>query len=212
MKTRQKIYLPIKRLIDIVFSLLGLIVLSPVLIIVSILIKLDSKGPILFKQRRVGLNNKYFDIYKFRTMIIEAPSEAPTDQLRNANSWITGIGKILRKTSVDELPQLINILKGEMSIVGPRPALWNQYALNRIREEANIHTIKPGLTGWAQINGRDENDDKEKAHLDEVYLKTFSFVVDFKCIILTVVSVFSSKGILEGGHIIGKEDINNRGK
>src|SRR5699024_493490 len=159
---KQLRYLPIKRMLDILLSFMALIVLSPILIIVSILIKIDSKGPVLFKQRRVGVNNSHFYILKFRTMRTDAPKDAPTDQLTNATAWITKTGKVLRKTSIDELPQLINILKGEMSIVGPRPALWNQDNLNKLRTEANVHTIKPGLTGWAQINGRDENDDKEK--------------------------------------------------
>lgn len=210
MTKKQLRYLPIKRMLDIILSLLALIVLSPILLIVSILIKIDSKGPILFKQKRGGKDNTHFNILKFRTMRTDAPSEAPTDQLNNATSWITKTGKVLRKTSIDELPQLINILKGEMSIVGPRPALWNQHNLIKLRTEANVHTIKPGLTGWAQINGRDENDDKEKVYWDKQYLEYFNFMFDIKCVIGTVSSVFGSKGIIEGGTQNGKENTNYR--
>lgn len=199
MTKKQLRYLPIKRMLDIVLSFMALIVLSPILIIVSILIKIDSKGPVLFKQRRVGLNNSHFYILKFRTMRTDAPKDAPTDQLTNATSWITRTGKVLRKTSIDELPQLINILKGEMSIVGPRPALWNQDNLNKLRTEANVHTIKPGLTGWAQINGRDENDDKEKVYWDKKYFKNFNLKIDIKCCIETVTSIVNSDGVKEGG-------------
>ena len=210
MNSKQKKYLPIKRVFDFILSLTALVFISPILLIVSLLIKLDSKGPILFKQKRVGLNNSYFNIYKFRTMKIEAPNDAPTDQLKDANFWITRTGKVLRKTSIDELPQLINILKGEMSIVGPRPALWNQHELNQIRKVLNVHTIKPGLTGLAQINGRDENNDSEKAHFDEIYLKNFDVFLDIKCIVLTITSVFFSKNISEGGPSNGKNNFNNR--
>lgn len=196
MTKKQLRYLPIKRMLDIVLSFMALIVLSPILIIVSILIKIDSKGPVLFKQRRVGINNSHFNILKFRTMRTDAPKDAPTDQLTNATSWITKTGKVLRKTSIDELPQLINILKGEMSIVGPRPALWNQDNLNKLRTEANVHTIKPGLTGWAQINGRDENNDQEKTFYDEIYLKTFSLSHDMVCIVETAVSVLKRKDVI----------------
>ncbi len=209
MTKKQLRYLPIKRMLDIVLSFMALIVLSPFLIIVSILIKIDSKGPVLFKQRRVGINNSHFYILKFRTMRTDAPKDAPTDQLTNATSWITKIGKVLRKTSIDELPQLINILKGEMSIVGPRPALWNQDNLNKLRTEANVHTIKPGLTGWAQINGRDENDDKEKVYWDKQYLESFNSKFDIKCVIQTMTTVFKSKGVIEGGIKNGKESTNN---
>lgn len=199
MKRNKKIYLIFKRLLDIVISFSALILLAPLFGLVVLVVKFDSKGPFLFKQKRIGINNTTFYILKFRTMRIDAPKEAPTDQLSNAQSWITRSGNILRKTSIDELPQLINILLGQMSIVGPRPALWNQYKLNELRTQANIHTIKPGLTGWAQVNGRDENDDFEKVYWDKEYLDNYNFIFDVKCILRTITAVFSSKGIMEGG-------------
>ena len=205
----QRMYQPIKRFIDILLSLFAIFLLLPVLLIISILIKLDSKGPILFKQKRVGLYGEHFNIYKFRTMTVEAPSDAPTDRLTNPSLWITTIGKFLRKTSIDELPQLINILKGEMSIVGPRPALWNQHVLIKLREESMIHTIKPGLTGWAQVNGRDENNDNEKLYWDKQYYDNYSFTFDIKCIFKTIITVIMGKGVVEGGVVNGKESANN---
>lgn len=194
----KKIYLVSKRFLDILLSLMALIVFSPILVVIAVAIKLDSKGPILFKQKRMGLNHEYFNILKFRTMRTDAPKDAATDTLKDPKKWITKSGSFLRKSSMDELPQLINILKGDMSIVGPRPALWNQYKLNKLREENNIHLIKPGLTGWAQINGRDENNDEEKVYWDIKYLNKRSFIFDIKCIIGTVFSIIKKDGIIEG--------------
>lgn len=188
-----------KRVIDVVLSLLGLIILTPVLLLIIIAIKLDSKGPILFRQKRVGKDKTLFNIYKFRTMKIETPKDAPTHLLKNPDSYITKVGKVLRKTSLDELPQLINILKGEMSIIGPRPALWNQYDLIIERDKYFVNDIYPGLTGWAQINGRDELPIHKKAALDGEYVRKISFLFDVKCFIGTIVSVVKNDGVVEGG-------------
>ncbi|SDQ14170.1 sugar transferase [Carnobacterium viridans] len=188
-----------KRVIDVILALLGLIVLSPIFLLIVIAIKLNSKGPILFKQKRVGKDKVLFNIYKFRTMKIDTPNDAPTHLLKNPDSFITKIGKVLRKTSLDELPQLINILKGEMSVIGPRPALWNQYDLIRERDKYYANNIYPGLTGWAQINGRDELPITEKALLDGEYVKKMSVLFDAKCFIGTIKSVVKKDGVIEGG-------------
>ena len=188
-----------KRVIDVVLALLGLIVLSPVLLLIIVVIKLDSKGPILFKQKRVGKEKVLFKIYKFRTMKVDTPKDAPTHLLKNPDFFITKVGKILRKTSLDELPQLINILKGEMSVIGPRPALWNQYDLVTERDKYQANDIYPGLTGWAQINGRDELPIQKKAYLDGVYMKKMSLLFDVKCFVGTIISVIKNDGIVEGG-------------
>lgn len=192
-------YKKLKRLIDIVLSLFGLIVLLPVFIILVIAIKVDSKGPVLFKQKRVGLNKKHFNILKFRTMRIDTPRDTPTHLLENPEQYITRVGKFLRKTSLDELPQIWNILMGEMSIIGPRPALWNQYDLIHERDKYGANNIRPGLTGWAQINGRDELPIKIKAKLDGEYVEKLSFWMDVKCFFGTIVSVLKSDGVVEGG-------------
>ena len=189
----------IKRIIDFILSLCGLIILSPVFIILCILIKLDSKGPILFKQKRIGINKSNFNIYKFRTMYIDTPKDMPTHMLANPDQFITRAGKFLRKTSLDELPQIINILKGEMSIIGPRPALWNQDDLIAERDKYQANNVKPGLTGWAQINGRDELEIPVKARLDGEYVKRISFLFDLKCFFGTITSVLKSDGVVEGG-------------
>ena len=162
------------------------------------IIKFTSPGPILFKQRRIGIDNKEFMIYKFRTMRIDTPNVA-THLLKNPEQYITTIGKFMRKTSLDELPQLFNILKGEMSVVGPRPALYNQYDLIEMRTKVNVHTIRPGLTGLAQVSGRDELELDKKVHFDQLYLEKQSFFYDLKLIFLTVVKVFKSEGVVEGG-------------
>ena len=186
-----------KRLFDFVMSLIGIIVLSPIILIVALAVKLTSPGPMLFKQRRIGKNNDEFQIYKFRTMRIDTPN-VPTHLLENPEQWITPVGKFLRKTSLDELPQLFNILKGEMSIVGPRPALYNQIDLKEMRTEAGIHKLVPGLTGWAQINGRDEIPLSLKVKLDKEYLEKKNFLFDIKIIFMTVLSVIKSEGVQEG--------------
>ena len=189
----------IKRLIDFVLALCGLIVLSPVFIILCIWIKLDSRVPILFKQKRVGINKTYFNIYKFRTMYIDTPKDMPTHMLSNPDQFITKAGKFLRKTSLDELPQIINIIKGEMAIIGPRPALWNQDDLIAERDKYHANDVRPGLTGWAQINGRDELEIPVKARLDGEYVKRISFLFDIKCFFGTITSVLKSDGVVEGG-------------
>lgn len=186
-----------KRLFDFVMSLMGIIVLSPIILIVALAVKLTSPGPMLFKQRRIGKNNDEFQIYKFRTMRIDTPN-VPTHLLENPEQWITPVGKFLRKTSLDELPQLFNILKGEMSIVGPRPALYNQIDLKEMRTEAGVHKLVPGLTGWAQINGRDEIPLSLKVKLDKEYLEKKNFLFDIKIIFMTVLSVLKSEGVQEG--------------
>ena len=189
----------LKRVIDFILSLIGLIVLSPVFIILCIWIKLDSKGPIFFRQKRVGKNKKYFNILKFRTMYIDTPKDMPTHMLSNPDQYITKAGKFLRKTSLDELPQIINILKGEMAIIGPRPALWNQDDLIAQRDKYGANDIKPGLTGWAQINGRDELEIDVKASLDGYYVEHMSFLFDMKCFFGTITSVLKHEGVVEGG-------------
>ena len=189
----------IKRLIDIVLSLSGLILLSPLFLLLIVLIKLDSKGPVLFKQKRVGLRKSHFYILKFRTMRIDTPKDTPTHLLENPDQWITKMGKFLRKTSLDELPQIINILKGEMSIIGPRPALWNQYDLIEERDKYGANDVPPGLTGWAQINGRDELATEVKARLDGEYVEKIGLSMDIKCFFGTIVSVLKHDGVVEGG-------------
>jgi len=195
----MKIYLIIKRLIDIILSLLGLIILSPIFLILIISIKLDSKGPVLFKQKRVKIHKKHFNILKFRTMRIDTPKDIPTHMLENPEQWITKVGKFLRKTSLDELPQIINILKGDMSIIGPRPALWNQYDLIAERDKYEANDVPVGLTGWAQINGRDELPIEIKAKLDGDYTKRIGFFFDLKCFFGTIFSVIRNEGVVEGG-------------
>lgn len=189
----------IKRMIDFVISLCGLIVLSPIFLILCAWIKLDSKGPIFFKQKRIGIHKTYFHILKFRTMYIDTPKDMPTHLLADPEQYITKAGKFLRKTSLDELPQIINILKGEMSIIGPRPALWNQDDLIAERDKYGANDVMPGLTGWAQINGRDELEIDVKAKLDGEYVKRLSFGFDIKCFIGTIFSVLKSDGVVEGG-------------
>ncbi|RHH71584.1 MULTISPECIES: sugar transferase [Vagococcus] len=189
----------LKRIIDFILSLVGIIVLSPLLLILVIAIKVDSKGPVVFTQKRVGKNKKLFSIYKFRTMKIDTPKEMPTHLLKNPDEFITRVGKFLRKTSLDELPQLFNILKGDMAIIGPRPALWNQEDLIVERDKYGANDIRPGLTGWAQINGRDELEIDIKASLDRYYVEHESFWMDVKCFFGTIVSVFKSDGVVEGG-------------
>lgn len=184
---------------DMVVSIIGLFVLSPIFVILILAIKLDSKGPVLFKQKRFGIHKSYFDILKFRTMRVDTPKDTPTHLLENPDQWITKVGKFLRKTSLDELPQIINILKGDMSIIGPRPALWNQEDLIAERDKYGANDVPVGLTGWAQINGRDELEIDVKAKLDGEYAKKIGFWMDVKCFFGTFVSVLKSDGVLEGG-------------
>lgn len=192
-------YLKFKRIIDIFLSLIGLIILSPLFIILVMAIKLDSEGPVFFKQKRVGINKSHFYILKFRTMRIDTPKDTPTHLLENPEQYITKVGKFLRKTSLDELPQIFNILAGQMSIIGPRPALWNQYDLIEERDKYGANDVPPGLTGWAQINGRDELPIEVKARLDGEYVEKIGLWMDVKCFICTIISVIKSDGVVEGG-------------
>lgn len=192
-------YLLIKRIIDFIMSLLALIVFSPIFLIIALWIKIDSKGAVFFKQQRVGKNKKLFEIYKFRTMMSETPDDMPTHMLENPDAFITKSGRFLRKTSLDELPQLINILKGEMAVIGPRPALWNQDDLIAERDIYGANDVLPGLSGWAQINGRDELPIPIKARLDGQYVEQLGPWMDIKCFVGTIVSVIRSEGVVEGG-------------
>jgi len=189
----------IKRVLGFLLSLLGIIILSPILLIICLAIKIDSKGPIIFKQKRVGKNKKYFSIYKFRTMKSETPKEMPTHLLNNPDAFITKVGKFLRKTSLDEIPQLFNILKGDMAVIGPRPALWNQYDLIAERDKYGVNEAQPGLTGLAQISGRDELEIPVKAQIDGKYTSNISFMMDVKCFVGTILSIVKSDGVVEGG-------------
>ena len=194
-----------KRFIDIVLSACGLVMLSPIFVLLAIWIKLDSKGPILFKQKRVGMGKTHFNILKFRTMRTDTPKDMPTHLLSNPEMFITKAGKFLRKTSLDELPQIWNIFVGEMSVVGPRPALWNQYDLIEERDKYGANDLRPGLTGWAQINGRDELEIPIKARLDGEYAEKINagaksgLLMDVKCFLGTIASVLKSDGVVEGG-------------
>jgi len=198
-KKVSQVYLRVKRVLDFICSLLALVILSPLFIILIIAIKLDSKGPVLFKQKRVGIHKKHFNILKFRTMRIDTPKDIPTHQLKNPEQYITKVGKFLRMTSLDELPQIWNIFVGQMSIIGPRPALWNQYDLIEEREKYGANDVPVGLTGWAQINGRDELPIKVKAKLDGEYIKQIGLGMDIKCFFGTIRSVLKFKGVKEGG-------------
>lgn len=189
----------VKRILDIILSFIGIVLLSPILLLLIVIIKCDSKGPVLFKQKRVGLHKKHFYILKFRTMRIDTPKDMPTHMLQNPEQYITKVGKVLRKTSLDELPQITNILKGDMAIVGPRPALWNQYDLIEERDKYGANDILPGLTGWAQVNGRDELEIPVKAALDGEYVQKMGFVMDCKCVFKTVAQIFTHEGVVEGG-------------
>lgn len=188
----------VKRVFDIILSIITFVILIPVFIFLAIFIKLTSKGPVLFKQRRIGINKVEFNIFKFRTMYIETPKDMPTHLLENPDNYITSIGKILRKTSLDELPQLINIINGDMSFVGPRPALFNQDDLIELRDKYNINSIRPGLTGWAQVNGRDELPIEVKVEYDRFYFENQSIWFDIKIMFKTLFNVFRCKGVIEG--------------
>ena len=199
MREVSMFYFKFKRFYDTLVGFMGLVLLLPLYFIIMILIKIDSKGPILFKQKRIGRHKKHFNILKFRTMKIDTPKDTPTHMLENPDQYITRMGKFLRKTSLDELPQIINILKGDMSIIGPRPALWNQYDLIEERDKFDVHKLYPGVTGYAQIKGRDTLSILDKAALDGEYVKKISFWLDIKIFIGTFISVFKSDGIVEGG-------------
>lgn len=192
-------YIYIKRIIDFILSLIALIILSPLFLVLALWIKFDSKGPVFFKQKRMGKDRTFFQIYKFRTMLAETPDDMPTHLLKDPDTFITKSGSFLRKTSLDELPQLINILKGEMAVIGPRPALWNQNNLADERDKYGANDILPGLTGWAQINGRDELPIDVKAQLDGEYIQKMGFWFDLRCFFGTFLSILKSDGVVEGG-------------
>ncbi len=194
----------IKRVIDIILSFIGLVALSPVFLIISLAIIIDDPGPVFFSQKRVGKNKELFNLHKFRSMKINAPHNVPTHLLNNPNQYITNVGRFIRHTSLDELPQIWDIFVGNMSIIGPRPALWNQNDLVKERDKYNANDVFPGLTGWAQINGRDELTIIDKARLDGEYVKKLktggfqSFSFDLKCFFGTIKSVIFAKGVVEG--------------
>ena len=188
----------LKRFLEILFSLIGIVLLSIPMLIVALIIKLDTPGPVLFKQKRIGIHKSEFKILKFRSMKTDVPKDVPTHLLAGSESFMTGWQKFMRKASIDELPQLFNILKGDMSIIGPRPALWNQYDLVEERDKYGANDVRPGLTGWAQINGRDELEIPIKAKFDGEYIDNFSFVFDCKCFFGTIIKVLKSDGVVEG--------------
>ncbi len=188
-----------KRVIDIVLSGIGLIVLAIPMLIVAIIIRCEEPGSVIFKQKRVGLHKKHFNLYKFRSMKMDTPNDMPTHMLSNPEQYILKVGEFIRKTSIDELPQLWNIFKGDMSLIGPRPALWNQDDLIAERDKYGANDVKPGLTGWAQINGRDELEIPMKAKLDGEYVEKIGLGMDIKCFFGTIKSVLKSDGVVEGG-------------
>ena len=192
-------YNRIKRVVDLTLSIAGIVALSPFFLIIAAAIKLDSPGPVFFKQKRVGINKRHFKILKFRTMRTDTPKDMPTHMLANPDAYITRSGRFLRRTSLDELPQIFNIIKGDMAIIGPRPALWNQYDLIAERDKYGANDILPGLTGWAQINGRDELPIEVKARLDGEYVQKMSFAFDWKCFWGTIAAVCKKDGVVEGG-------------
>jgi O-antigen biosynthesis protein WbqP len=187
-----------RRLFDVIVSLILLVLLSPIFLILAIIIKLDSRGPVFFTQMRIGRENRLFKFYKFRTMTVGAPNVA-TEEFKDSKNYITSFGRILRKTSMDELPQLLNIFKGDMAFIGPRPALYNQYELKQLRTKKGVHKLLPGLTGWAQVNGRDMLNDEMKTSYDRYYLEHRSLGFDVKIIVRTVFKVLRCDGIIEGG-------------
>lgn len=188
-----------KRLLDILLSGVGILVLSPVYLLLALAIKIDDPGPVFFRQKRVGIHKTHFQILKFRTMKMETPGETPTHLLENPEQYITRVGRVLRKFSLDELPQIFQIFTGKMSVIGPRPALWNQFDLIAERDKYGANDLRPGLTGWAQINGRDELPITVKAWFDGEYVRKMSFLFDCKCFFGTILSVLKSDGVVEGG-------------
>ena len=188
-----------KRLLDIILSGCAIVILSPLLLVIAIAIKIDDPGPVLFRQKRVGIHKTHFSIMKFRTMKMDTPKDTPTHLLENPEQYITKVGKFLRKSSLDELPQIFQIFTGKMSIIGPRPALWNQFDLIAERDKYGANDVRPGLTGWAQINGRDELPIEVKARFDGEYVEKLSFFFDCKCFFGTIVSVLKHDGVVEGG-------------
>jgi lipopolysaccharide/colanic/teichoic acid biosynthesis glycosyltransferase len=198
---RQRVYIKVKRVMDVLLSGAGLVVLSPLFLGVILAIKLEDgwRAPVFFSQKRVGNHKCYFQLYKFRSMKLDAPHDMPTHLLRDPEQYITKVGKVLRRTSLDELPQIWNILKGDMSVIGPRPALWNQEDLLAERDKYGANDVAPGLTGWAQINGRDELEIDVKARFDGEYVEKLSFLFDVRCFFGTILHVLRSDGVVEGG-------------
>lgn len=188
-----------KRVLDVALSGLGIIVFAPIMVVIALLIKLESPGPVLFRQKRIGIRKSTFQILKFRTMRIDAPKDTPTHQLQNPDRYLTRVGRVLRKTSLDELPQLFNILAGHMAVVGPRPALWNQDDLIMERDKYGANDVRPGLTGLAQIHGRDALEIPDKAKLDGEYVNNINLLMDIRCFFGTFISVFKREGVVEGG-------------
>ena len=210
MNKRQNTYVSLKCIVDLILGWIGLIILSPLILVIGLIIKFDSEGPILFKQKRIGKNKKHFAIYKFRTMRVDTPSELPTHKMINPDQWITPIGKFLRKTSLDEIPQIINIALGQMSFIGPRPALWNQFDLIEARDLYGVNKLTPGITGWAQVHGRDVLTIQEKAKLDGVYVHKVSLKTDITILLKTIIAVFKTDGVVEGGtSTLGKKEAND---
>lgn len=200
-KGRQKKYIAFKSKLDVILAGMGMIGLSPVYLGIIAAIKVEDglRAPVLFTQKRVGINRELFDLYKFRSMKLDTPHDVPTHLLENPEQYITKVGKFLRKTSLDELPQLLNIVRGDMHVIGSRPALYNQDDLIAERERYGVHQLKPGLTGWAQIHGRDELEIEEKAKLDAYYLRHVGPWIDIRCFLGTLIAVFRSEGVVEGG-------------
>ncbi len=189
----------VKRLLDIVLSGCGIVLLAPVYLLLALAIKLDDPGPVFFRQKRVGIHKTYFQILKFRTMKMDTPQDVPTHLLEHPEQYITRVGRVLRKTSLDELPQIFQIFTGKMSIIGPRPALWNQFDLIAERDKYGANDLRPGLTGWAQINGRDELPIPVKARYDGEYVEKISFLFDCRCFFGTIGAVLKHDGVVEGG-------------
>lgn len=212
----QRLYIKFKRGIDTALAAIGMTVLWPVFLGIVLAIKLEDglTAPVLFTQKRVGINKSHFELYKFRSMKLDTPHDVPTHLLEDPEQYITKVGKFLRKTSLDELPQIMNILMGEMDVVGPRPALWNQFDLIEERDKYGANDIRPGLTGWAQINGRDELEIEEKAKLDGYYVENIGVRIDLKCFFGTIKSVLKSDGVVEGGtgELKKRKKLRNKGK
>lgn len=202
---RQKVYLKVKFVVDWLLALAALVVLSPVFGVIVLAIKREDGGPVFFTQKRVARGGAYFPIYKFRTMRLDTPHDMPTHLLKDPEQYITRVGRFLRRTSLDELPQIWNILKGDMSVIGPRPALWNQEDLLEERDKYGANDVPPGLTGWAQINGRDELEIDVKARFDGEYVEKLSLLFDVKCFFGTIFRVLRSDGVVEGGTGAKKE-------
>ena len=195
-----------KRFLDIILSGCGIVVLSPIYLLVALAIVIDDPGPVFFRQKRVGIHKTHFQMLKFRTMRMNTPHDVPTHLLEDPHRYITRVGRILRKTSLDELPQIFQIFTGKMAVIGPRPALWNQYDLIEQRDLYGANDVRPGLTGWAQINGRDELPIEVKARLDGEYVRNLSFLFDCKCFLGSITAVLKHEGVVEGGTgSIGKE-------